>query len=68
MKRRRHQRRHEPIPRNWPVRPLRSGQRAKDRATCGYCGLSWDDARITEMTPAPAARCPFEMFHVNDND
>jgi hypothetical protein len=19
-------------------------------------------------TPAPAARCPFEMFHVNDND
>jgi hypothetical protein len=50
------------------VRPLRSGQRAKDRATCGYCGLSWDDARITEMTPAPAARCPFEMFHVNDND
>lgn len=32
-------------------------------ATCGTCGRSWDDAIITSLTPAPAARCPFEYFH-----
>ena len=29
-------------------------------ATCGDCGRSWDDSIVTSMTPAPAARCPFE--------
>lgn len=36
-------------------------------ATCGTCGLTWDDGKITSMTPAPSARCPFEAFH-NDED
>jgi hypothetical protein len=46
------------------VQPLRPQDKAEDRVTCGHCGLSWDDAIITSMTPAPAARCPFEAFHV----
>jgi hypothetical protein len=32
-------------------------------ATCGNCGLSWDDSIVTSLTPAPSARCPFEGFH-----
>ncbi len=56
--------RHEPIPRSFPVKPLKAGQKAEDKATCGHCGLSWDDGKVTSMTPAPGARCPFEEFHV----
>lgn len=55
---------HEPIPADWPVQPLKPGQEAKDKATCGTCGLSWDDGISTSMTPAPGARCPFEAFHI----
>lgn len=55
---------HMPIPADFPVQPLQAGQEAKDRATCGTCGLSWDDAISTSMTPAPSARCPFEGFHI----
>lgn len=51
------------IPRTWPVQPLKLGQQADDPVTCGHCGLTWDDGKITSMTPAPAARCPFESFH-----
>jgi hypothetical protein len=51
------------VPKDHPVRPLKRNQPAEDRATCGTCGLSWDDAIPTSMTPAPAARCPFEEFH-----
>lgn len=51
------------IPKDFPVRPLKRNQPAEDRATCGTCGLSWDDAIPTPMTPAPAARCPFEEVH-----
>jgi hypothetical protein len=58
---------HEPIPKDFEVRPLRT-QKAKDRAgcvaTCGHCGLSWDDDKITGYTPAPSARCPFESWHI----
>lgn len=54
------------IPADYPVRPLRVFQPAGDRATCGACGLSWDDSIATSMTPAPAARCPFEYFHKED--
>jgi hypothetical protein len=32
-------------------------------ATCGACGFSWDDTKVTSMTPAPAARCPNEYNH-----
>jgi hypothetical protein len=31
--------------------------------TCGTCGRTWDDARITGVTPTPGARCPFETWH-----
>jgi hypothetical protein len=51
------------VPKDWPVQPLKPDQAAKDKATCGHCGLSWDDAIPTSMTPAPSARCPFEQFH-----
>lgn len=36
--------------------------------TDGACGLAWDDGVITSMTPAPAARCPFEFFHRYDEE
>ncbi len=51
------------IPKDFPVQPLKPGQPAGDRATCGTCGLSWDDSLPTEYTPAPGGRCPFEYFH-----
>lgn len=58
-----------PVPLNWPVVPLapgeahRRGDAGEPIATCGACGRSWDDGKVTGMTPAPAARCPFEAFH-----
>lgn len=51
------------IPADFPVRPLRPGDVAQDRATDNACGLSWDDAVGTTWTPAPSGRCPFEYFH-----
>lgn len=57
---------HKPIPADFPVQPLAPGQPAGDRATCGHCGLSWDDGISTGYTPAPSARCPFEYFHLYD--
>lgn len=56
------------IPEDYPVRPLQPNEAAKDRATCGTCGRSWDDGIPTSMTPAPSARCPFESFHDDDED
>jgi hypothetical protein len=55
--------RQKDIPKSHPVRPLRKNAPAQDRATCGSCGLSWDDAITTGITPTPSARCPFEWFH-----
>jgi hypothetical protein len=51
------------IPNDFPVKPIGPKDYAKDRCTCGTCGLSWDDAIPTTYTPAPSARCPFESFH-----
>ena len=58
------------VPRDHPVQPLRRGSRAfaeaklaGDLATCGTCGRSWDDGKVTSMTPAPSGRCPFEYQH-----
>jgi hypothetical protein len=31
--------------------------------TCGTCHRTWDDGLVTSVTPAPAARCPFEHWH-----
>jgi hypothetical protein len=56
------------VPSDFPVRPLRPTDKAADRATCGHCGLSWDDAIPTSYTPAPSARCPFEAFHTYKAD
>lgn len=51
------------IPKDYPVQPLKPEDKAKDRVTCGTCGLSWDDGMNTSLTPTPSARCPFESFH-----
>ena len=50
----------------YAVQPLKIGQNAKDKATCGTCGHSWDDGICTSMTPAPSGRCPFEYFHISE--
>lgn len=54
----------EEIPAHWPVRPIRPVPGDLEVMTCGTCGRSWDDAVVTEMTPAPSGRCPFEPFHI----
>ena len=56
------------IPKNYPVKPLKEGQAAKDKCTCGTCGLSWDDAIVTSITPTPSGRCPFEHFHQSEDE
>jgi len=54
------------IPKDYPVKPISAND---PRATvCGNCGLGWDDSKVTGMTPVPAARCPFEYFHIQDED
>lgn len=35
-------------------------------ATCETCGRSWNDERISELTPTPSGRCPFEYAHCED--
>ena len=54
------------IPKSWPVQPLKASETATDKATCGTCGVSWDDVKVTSITPAPSARCPFESFHKSE--
>jgi hypothetical protein len=39
------------------------GKVKQDIATCGTCGVSWNDALITGWTPAPSGRCPYEYIH-----
>lgn len=59
------------IPRDFPVVPVATPinpYRAYAVATCGECGLSWDDTVSTQYTPAPGGRCPFEAFHQMDED
>lgn len=51
------------VPSDHPVRPVNPDTYQGDCTTCGTCGLSWDDSIVTSMTPAPSARCPFELFH-----
>lgn len=54
------------IPVNYEVRALLPGHAVPGACTCGTCGLSWDDRKVTSMTPTPSARCPFEYFHAAD--
>ena len=35
-------------------------------AQCGSCGRVWDNEKVTSVTPAPGARCPFEYQHKYD--
>lgn len=56
--------RHSPIPKTWPVKPLKKTNRAVGLVECYNCGLCWDDDVVTSMTPAPSGRCPFEAFHL----
>lgn len=39
-----------------------------DIVTCGECRRSWDDSLPTSVTPAPAARCPFEYDHDGNDE
>jgi len=62
------------IPDDFPVQPIETddegnviGPVVEPIATCGACGLSWDDGRVTDWTPAPSARCPFEYFHIRED-
>ena len=62
---------HKPIPPDFPVQPLAKNQEAVsvyNKATCGYCGLSWDDGQPTTWTPSPSGRCPFEHFHIYEEN
>ena len=40
-----------------------NGKTSVDTATCGTCGMSWNDALITDRTPTPSARCAYEHIH-----
>lgn len=54
------------VPKTFAVQPLKPGQPAEDKMTCGTCGRSWDDAIATAWTPVPSGRCPFEYYHADD--
>jgi len=56
------------VPKSFAVQPLKHGDNPPGKATCGHCGLSWDDDKVTSMTPAPSGRCPFETFHKYPED
>lgn len=57
------------IPADFEVQPIDPDDAtAKDPATCGTCGLTWDDGVSTSWTPAPSGRCPFEYFHVDEEE
>jgi hypothetical protein len=40
-----------------------NGEHVPSMATCGTCKRTWDDAKGSELTPTPAARCPYEYAH-----
>ena len=40
-----------------------AGKLEEDFATCGRCGMRWNDALVSQFTPAPSARCPYEYIH-----
>lgn len=51
------------IPEDFVPQPLQPHEPALVRATCGFCGRSWDDGISTSRTPTSGGRCPFEDFH-----
>lgn len=57
--------RHSAIPADWPVQPIHPESTiVQGMAYCGHCELWWDDNKVTSLTPAFGARCPFEPFHL----
>lgn len=57
------------IPNDFPVQPIQPDHPdASTAAQCGVCGRYWNDDLVTSMTPAPAARCPFEAFHDDEDE
>ena len=59
------------VPKDFSVRPLTTQAEisaASQPTQDGTCGLWWDDAIATYYTPAPAARCPFEAFHADEEE
>lgn len=55
------------IPKDFIVQPIDPDGPAVSAATCGTCGLTWDDGVVTSLTPAPSGRCPFEYFHEDED-
>lgn len=51
------------VPADWPVQPVSPD--TPGAKTDGVCGLSWDDTKVTSLTPVPSGRCPFESFHTD---
>jgi hypothetical protein len=39
------------------------GNIIEDMVTCETCGRTWNDALVTDRTPAPSGRCPYEYEH-----
>jgi hypothetical protein len=56
-----------PIPNAQP-RYDENGNEVVDIVTCGVCGRSWNDAQVSQWTPVPSARCPFEYEHESESD
>ncbi len=56
------------VPRDHEVQPLKPGENPPGKTTCGTCHLSWDDDKVTGMTPTPSGRCPFEYFHAEEQE
>ena len=42
------------------------GQPVRDPTSCGV--HTWDDGLITDRTPAPAGRCPWEHLHEEEDE
>lgn len=51
---------------NTGVRYVAKGRTAPANAikpvTCGSCGRTWDDGKVTGWTPTPAGRCALEYL------
>jgi hypothetical protein len=56
------------VPADFEVQPLGADENPPGKTTCGNCGLSWDDDIPTTWTPVPSGRCPFEYYHIHEED
>ncbi len=44
------------------------GAEIVETATCLTCFRTWNDAKISGLTPAPSGRCPYEYAHHLDHE